>query len=294
MKVRNLDKTLSPTPAPWEGKGPAGEVLSTLERSNTPTLALASTLQHSNPLTLALAALALLALAGCSHSSSSTSTAEVNTSPKPPATATPTEAKTKPPSSTDSAIPAEVKTTGFEYYGLGNLTPLPMKGTMNGKAIKAVWVNVLTGVDDGRATFQQGWKGDLADTGTSRVTADKTGVYATSVYGKELAEPQLEMPADPKPGRTWNFHASFTGPHQETFLESGTDRLVGERQIKAGGKSYNALLTEETGTLTSGGNSMAITTRKWLVKGLGAVREEIHGKGGDGKPTDIVLEITGS
>jgi len=244
-------------------------------------------------LSLIAVSVVVAACVSCTKQPNATATAAGLSSTPTPATpkSEPTEATTKPPGV--ATIPSEIKTAGFEYYGLSNTKPLPMKGVVTGARRTGAWVNSLIGFDSNKATYEQRFTGTLSELGVNRVTADKSGIYATSVSGFVLDKPQLELPADPQPGFTWKFNVTIKGPNQESILDSGTDKIVGVKKVTAGGKSYDALLVEETGSLTGGGNTANVTARKWLVKGLGPVRQEIHSES-QGKKQDIVLEASGS
>ena len=243
---------------------------------------------------LILVSVVVATCVGCTVRHSSGTATETAPSPSPtPATlkSEPTEATTKPAGA--ATIPSEIKTAGFEYYGLSNTKPLSMKGLVTGARRTGAWVNSLVGFDSNKATYEQRFTGTLSELGVNRVTADKSGIYATSVSGYVLDKPQLELPADPQPGFTWKFNVTIKGSNQESILDSGTDKIVGMKKVTAGGKSYDALLVEESGSLTGGGNTANVTARKWLVKGLGPVRQEIHSES-QGKKQDIVLEASGS
>jgi len=219
-------------------------------------------------------------------------------SPSTPAATTPkepesTEATTKPAGA--STVPAEVKTAGFEYYGLSNLKPLKMAGMVQGAQRSGALETTLVGFDEHKATYEQRYTGTLSELskpGANRVTADKTGVYVTSIFGQVLDKPQMELPADPKPGATWHFAGTIKGDNQESILDTGDTKIIGEQKVKIGGKEYDTLLVQDTGTVSRGGTTENVTAKRWFVKGLGAVKQELESVV-NGKKTTVVLEATG-
>jgi hypothetical protein len=186
-------------------------------------------------------------------------------------------------------VPAAVKTVGYDYYGLTNLKTLPMNGHVNGQSEKASQETKLVSVDTDSATYEQKVTGSFAQTSTIRAT--KEGVFTISVNGQEQDKPQLELPADPKPGFSWQIHAKFDDQRGGHIILSSTDKIVGVQKIKVGNQTYDALLITETGQMHQGNTVYDLNSKKWVAKGIGQVKVDLISKTGTGAPTNITLEV---
>src|SRR5579884_3290576 len=94
------------------------------------------------------------------------------------------------PSGASEAVPASLKTAGYEYWGLDNAHPVPMTANENGTTKRGACLNKLVKVTSTGAIFEQDWTGELSDLGTEQVEAEPTGVFVISAFGNALAKPQ--------------------------------------------------------------------------------------------------------
>lgn len=223
------------------------------------------------------------ALLGCDQSSSSSANTPSQTSTAAPADSAPKEIPANSP------VPAGLKTTAYEYYGLDNRQPLPMKETDADTVKTGTAVTAIVSVAKDKAVFNQSWTGDLAQLGDSEVEATKDGIFATSLYGQTLPKPQLDLPANPQPGSTWTFQASVQGPNGEDIQEQGSDKVVGVEKLQIGNKTYDALRVEEQGTSSVNQKEYKDTATRWYVKGLGAVKLETNGVSGSETQHQVIV-----
>lgn len=189
-------------------------------------------------------------------------------------------------------MPAGVKTEAFDYTGLGNPSVLSFKRTMPGQTAEGTLEVKLKAVKGDKAVFEETYSGDLSDLGTQELTATPTGVYITAAFGHSFAKPQLQLPAKPAPGAKWTFQTDLTTPAGAKVFSSGSDTVVGIQSVKIGGTTYQALVVKEVG-LYKGATSAHYTGTTWLVKGKGAVKEEIVTRPDKGSQSTMTLEATG-
>lgn len=171
-----------------------------------------------------------------------------------------------------SEIPAAVKTEGFYYYGLDNAKPFAMEKVNGSATDKGSSITKLVRVVNGNAFFDITYTGGLVALTPSRVEATKTGIYTVRMSDTDLPHPQLELPADPKPGYSWTVKATFNDAGGDEIHANESDRIVGIQSITVNGRRYKALYVEGHGTFSNGGNQYPYEGKKWFVKGLGAVK----------------------
>jgi len=187
----------------------------------------------------------------------------------------------KPEIPTNSPIPANLKTAGYDYYGLDDRTPLPMKETVGDSVLLGAAVTRIVSVDKNKAVFDQSWTGDLVQHADSEVEATPEGVFAISLYNQTLPNPQMNLPADPVTGKAWTYEASVTGPNGEDIKEKGRDVIIGVEKLQLGKKTYDALRIDEAGTSRVNQKEYRDTVKRWLVKGLGTVKLETDSTSGN-------------
>ncbi|MEQ1932806.1 MAG: hypothetical protein ABL962_02845 [Fimbriimonadaceae bacterium] len=200
-------------------------------------------------------------------------------------------ATSDPAASTAVAIPDEVRTEGFAYYGVDQKQPLNMELVKDGVTTNKGAIEFkLLEVKDGKLTFEQSYTGDLAaNFGTSKLFADKTGVYGTELLGATLGEPQLEMPATASPGVSWKMPkpiktASFT------ILEM-SNKIVGRESITVPLGKFESLKMVSSAKLSQSGTISTATMTAWLVKDIGMVKLVIKTVSG-GKSVEQTLRAT--
>jgi len=255
-----------------------------------------------------------LMLSGCtgtasSGSSAPTSNVAAQAAPNPPANSEPAKpAETAPaaastetkPALTSTSVPAKLKTAAYEYYGLEDLQPFPMKkiskspgktpadkpteSSDNGSAQKA-----LLSVTNDKAIFEVTYSEGLMGVPVTKLMVNKDGVFTTSVEGQELPTPQLEMPANPSPGRSWSVKANFTDQQGHHIQDQETDKVIGVKKIEIAGKSYNALYVEAKGILNVDGVKSDYFGQNWFAKGIGAVKSISSTRTNSGQIVSVTL-----
>jgi hypothetical protein len=237
--------------------------------------------------------LPLALVLGCGRapeSSTSAAGSAPDTAPRVNTHTAPRSSSATTPPGTDTRVPKEIQTEGYQYYGLANPSPIPMTRSVGQQTLTGNVVTRFMEAKGGAAFFQQSWTGEFADIGSSDLSADKTGIYTTAVFGQKLPKPQLELPSNPKNGFSWHIHASFKMPTGENVEQDGTDKIVGLQSIKVAGKTYDALLVEENGTLKTGQQLVNVDIKKWLVKNIGTVKLQIDSKDKKGAAQTATLE----
>lgn len=191
------------------------------------------------------------------------------------------------------AMPETLKHDAYRYLGLGNDKPVTMKlgGMENGAVMSSVQTNSLKEVKDGKAVFES----ESVINGTIRTKVEYTvtneGVFAREPAAGLDAKPQMELPVDLTPGRTWKAKEKHVADGR-TVTTDTTSRIIGIRQLQTAKGKFAALLIEEKGTMTEGGVTSPIVSKMWLVKDIGPVRNEMTMRTPKAKkPVLIVGEI---
>jgi hypothetical protein len=211
---------------------------------------------------------------------------QVETSPAP--SAEPTGNKSAPVKT--DALPEDLKTAAYDYYGL-QVQRVPMQLRKPGGSASGSEEIALEGVTKDAAKYKIIYKGSLDQLGTTMVELRRDGIYAVEAAGKPITPPQLELPTDIKPGKTWSIDGTSYLPTGEQVEQHTTVKIVGFEKIRIGSKVYDSLLVRESGTIKVAGNATKMTTNRWFVKGKGAVRMEIKGSDTKGVDSNATLEV---
>jgi hypothetical protein len=167
-----------------------------------------------------------------------------------------------------AAVPDELKTEAYHWYGLGNFKPMKIVIEISGQPSKSgEQVVRLTDVKDGKATFEIDRPGDL---GTETISLEKDGVYtvgSTLIQGKTR---NLEMPANVPPGATWK----NTGKVQMTqeLDQNLSIEVVGIADVDTKAGKQSALHIKQTGTLKFNGTTYRMDSDLYYVKDKGLVK----------------------
>lgn len=184
---------------------------------------------------------------------------------------------TQPDATATAEVPPEFRTDAFEYYGLGN------KGIMN-LEMKAPEAGVTTGSQEFRqlrvtgdgVIFAINRTGNLGGmTGANEVIAKRDGIYVISSSMAKVTEPQLELPADLSPGKTWSTTVEVDQPSNQMKLTT-TNRVVRTESVTTPVGTYpDALLVTSEGQGVMNGSNVKLSQRAWFVRGRGSVKSEI-------------------
>ncbi len=172
-------------------------------------------------------------------------------------------------------IPASLKHSGYEYYGLGFEGPLAYKQTTNGNSEDAGQTSTFIRMEGGKAYFKTTRTGQFSQVGETEVMVDGTGVYTTAVGGKKLNEPSLEVPADIAPGSKWESTSTFTmnsGTAPMEVSQSMTYRAMKLETITSKAGKFETLKITANGTMTVSGTKSKNVSTMWFCKGIGFVK----------------------
>lgn len=224
-------------------------------------------------------ALVILGLAGCGQQ---------DATPPVGKTDPVVSAKSEPPAKTDSPtalkladLPASLKHSGFEYYGLGNEKSQKMKLVQAGSTVEGEQAFELESVTPDGAVFKQVWSGGLPSA-DSKVQVTAKGIFGIEAKGTKIDPPQMEMPANPVAGVTWKSNAKIVV--DGSTISNSTGKIVGVQSVKVGTRSVQALVVKRTSTVSSGTVTQTMATTEYYEKGVGAVKLEVTMSGG-GQPT---------
>lgn len=238
---------------------------------------------------------ALLIVAGCekgpveANNASTGSGGTTGTSTPPP----PEEPK---PSLED--LPASIKHDAFAYYGLDNLKTLDLKMNANGVDYSGSATAELEKIEGDKAYFKVVRTGTAAEhLGTDSIMVDAQGIHATgNSLGKLTPASHLAMPADLKPGKTWNVKTKLVLDNGRELNESSVNKVEGIRDVKTKSGVEKALFIMTTGdtSLSEGGETkkMKLTLKRWFVKGTGLVKAEMTFTGPDLPSNTITIEVS--
>lgn len=233
--------------------------------------------------TYALSLLAILAVWGCSGTTeapSTTTTGGTTATPKTDGT-TPTTAETPAPDA--SQVPATVKTDAFAYFGLGNNKAMNVEMRVKGRAtMTGAIVSKLVKIDGETATYSIERTGGIAaDLGTDTILVDKSGVYIVgTTVGTMTPDKSLQLPADLKPGATWETHSKVSKTDGTELTENGKYIVKGIEPLTTKVGKYEALVVTSTGTGTvkvqGQTNPATYNATSYYVKDRGLVKQIIN------------------
>ena len=232
------------------------------------------------------------ALVGCNPEKDTAASGGTSGTPQRPAATTGTA-----PASTDTTpvsrdqIPADLKTDAFEYFGLSNDKPVDMEYTATaqpGLHTGSV-ITTLTDMKDGKPVFTIERTGGLAPLGTQKVSLEKDGIYVIESDPPILDGPQLQMPSDLTPGKSWKNRIRFDQGGTKMDVEM-TYTIKGVEKFKTKKGDREGLLVLAKGSGTRNGAKLTMESKEWHVKGLGPVRAELISKTADGKTEKVLIE----
>lgn len=244
--------------------------------------------------TLWISLCAFLVIAGCDNKQPETGSTATGSGES-----TATGGGSTPPKPKPEEIPASVKTTAFDYYGLANAKTMDLK--LSGAAVPEQTGGVsveLDKIEGEKAFFKIVRTGAVGESlGTDFVMADSKGIYATgNSMGKLTPENYLTLPADITPGKTWPVKNKIVRDNGQEVEEDSIYKIEGIRDFKTKTGVEKALLVTSTGTasVTTGGETkkMKSAMKSWYLKGVGLAKTEISFTE-PGKPTNLItVEVT--
>jgi hypothetical protein len=231
-----------------------------------------------------------------SDSKSSVSGTPVPDSSTPATTGDKSAAASPPPASTPpAALPASLHHEGFDYSGVTHTAPidLEMTSTANPGAVTTGSQTItFDGIKDGKAIYKVDRTGGLAAIGTEEWTISKDGVFMSKSSIVDAGGMAMELPAHPKPGMTWKFHAKASSAGINMDMVMTLTILRKEKVTTKAGTFEDALVVEQDGVGTMQTQKTRTVSQNWYVKGLGLVKAEMKTVGPDGKTQSVSIQET--
>jgi len=215
--------------------------------------------------TILLVAALTLFSAGCqSEKKTEAPSAPGNAAPLP---------KEMPESATGPAIPEELKTDAFRYYGLSNSKPLRMQVVRAGAdPLSGEQTFTQKEVKPNAAVFTTTRTGSLQDLGMEEVSAEKDGVYVLSSTIGDIGGKSLELPAQLEKGKTWKRLTKVTRSDGTVVSYDAGFKVVGTEKVKTPLGEFDALLITSDGPAQIGTMKTRMMVKSWYVKDLGPVK----------------------
>ncbi|HMS53903.1 MAG TPA: hypothetical protein PKA27_00755 [Fimbriimonadaceae bacterium] len=205
--------------------------------------------------------------------------------------ANPIESKPEEPPKPTVSLPANLKHDGLLFFGLDSAKTVSYEVTDDAGDVRTgTQKSELVEVKDGKGIYQvtrTGSFGELLGEDQQVVVTDK-GVLATEIKGQKIDPPQMEMPAELKPGTTWSVANKFTLDGRK-FEQKNTYKAIKVEQVKTKAGSYECMLIEIKGSVSIDGQKMDLQTKAWFSKSIGEVKIEMTTKVG-GKDRKFVIE----
>lgn len=218
-------------------------------------------------------ALALF-VAGCGPQAAPPEDKPKEETPAPTAQAQPDD-KTEGEAQPAPVLPENLKNGAYAYYGLGRTEPTAMKVQSGDQEPEAASQSIkLDRVEEGAAYFLVTRSGGLANLGETVLKLTEKGVFAVRQSGQPINPEQMELPANPKPGDRWKVSSSFE-LNGSTISQTGNPAVVRFEKLKLGDQTFDALLVEDTGTASSGGQKLTVKSKVWFVKDRGPMKMEV-------------------
>lgn len=226
-----------------------------------------------------LGVVAGLTLAGCS--------APPADAPKESAAAPATPEKPAPkPVAEAPAMPANLKHSGYEYYGLGNTATLVYEVTdASGTKREGTQTIKLTNATPDKAEFTISRNGMLV-TGPSEelVEVTRDGVFVVKSSQGSFAKPTLELPPDLAIGKGWSVKSEMTAESSTIKIEA-TGKAEGMETVETPAGKFETIRVALTGTMTMGTTTAKITGKSWYANGVGMIRQEVSQSSGSASAT---------
>ena len=191
-------------------------------------------------------------------------------------------------------LPKELVHEGYEYEGLANRKPIDMELTVAGRGDVITGSQSITfdGMKDGKASYRVERTGGLSSLGSDTISVEKDGVYNLKSSVASLSNHAMDLPANPKPGMTWQFHVNSQQKDSQMDMAT-TCKVIGIQSVTTkGGKYDKALLVEQDSTGLLAGKNVRTVSRSWYVKGIGTVKADLTTHNADGSTQTLTIQET--
>lgn len=245
----------------------------------------------SKLLSLSAASLALLVI-GCNQAPT---TAAKTPEPAKDAGATPKAAPTL------SSVPEELKTDGFQYYGLGSTKTLTYAMKTEGSSRTGTQSVTMKEMLDGTTPIMTVSRdGALLDMGKEEIAVKKDGIYMVSGSFGPVSPEMMVLPAKLDLGTTWTVKSTMKSEPSREIEMSSTFTVTAKEKVKVEAGEFEAIKVVAKGTIKQkidegGGKIREVTTPlnadAWYSKEIGTVKLSATTTTKDGKPQTSVVEL---
>ncbi|MBS1705231.1 MAG: hypothetical protein JST40_05110 [Armatimonadetes bacterium] len=183
----------------------------------------------------------------------------------------------KPVETGENASPVNLddslKSDGAEYFGLLN-TKTQVYTVEGGNAPEGTQQVKFVSGDAKSATFEV-HRNDIvtAGEGVDRVELKPDGVYVTKSDGGEFGKPTLELPADVKPGKTWEVNTDVTPTGSKPITLKGTYKAEAMEKVKVPAGEFDCLKVTLNAKAITEGKTLVIQGTTWYAKGVGLIKQ---------------------
>lgn len=169
-------------------------------------------------------------------------------------------------------LPESLKHDAFQYYGLTNTKPLNLRLKMGDQIRTGSVTAQLESIEGDSAKFKIIRSGDLgASLGNDVIVVSPDGIRIIESSLGQVTSEGLDVPAQLEVGKTWKTSHkidSIQGPLEDSF----SSKVVGTETVKTPDGDMEALVIEQTGTVTKDGTARDVTAKYWYVKDRGPVK----------------------
>jgi hypothetical protein len=173
-------------------------------------------------------------------------------------------------------IPPAEMTESLKYLGAPFEKPIKYKMTGAPAISEATQTFSVQSADEGKVVLVATW--DNAILGSEVYESRPDGVWHVELRGERLKEPVLFLPPDPAPGKQWtqDFTLTMSG---ESLRFVNRMRIVGREKLTVPLGEFDAIVIEQSSTITSANARLTGTGKTWLAQGIGIVKSVLTNKG---------------
>jgi hypothetical protein len=191
-----------------------------------------------------------------------------------------------------AALPDNLKSEGYSYYGLGYAEPMNMEvqASTNPAIQTGTQITKLKEVKDGKAVFAIERTGNLGELlGNMEVSLEPDGVYVKSSSIADFGNRDLELPAQMTAGKEWSTKTVVNNAKQKMDV-SNSFKIIGAEKVTTPVGSYDSILVTSTGVGTMNGQNIRMETKGWYVKDRGMVKAVLTNTDASGTKSVITIQ----
>lgn len=201
----------------------------------------------------------------------------------------PAQAETESPAPEPKLeIPESAMTESLRYLGAPFANPIKFKFT-GSPITEATLTYVVESVKDGQVVVKAQW--DNAALGSEVYESKPDGVWYIEVRGERLSQPVLFLPSNVSVGKRWTQDYTMT-MNGEKLRVVNRIRIVGREKVTVPLGEFDALVIEQTSTLTSPSTKLSVSGKTRLAQGVGIIQSTLKNKGTrNNEKVDMTIEI---